>query len=99
MDLPPDLALIHQSTRLRIMGFLYKHRDVSYTRIRDLLDLTDGNLASHAANLEDAGYIETRRAWTQSGFETRYRITPSGVSTFQTYLQELRQFLDDVEPE
>ncbi|ELZ05257.1 transcriptional regulator [Natrialba asiatica DSM 12278] len=99
MDLPSDLTLIHQPTRLRIMGFLYRHRDVSYTRIRDLLELTDGNLASHAENLEDAGYIETRRAWTQSGFETRYRITQSGVSSFQTYLQELRRFLDEVEPE
>lgn len=81
------------------MGLLYRNRDVSYTRIRDLLDLTDGNLASHAESLEDAGYIETRQAWTQSGFETRYRITQSGVSTFQTYLQELRQFLDEVESE
>lgn len=97
MDFSSELALIHQPTRLRIMGFLYRHRDVSYTRLRDKLDLTDGNLASHTEKLEGAGYVENRRAWTQSGFETRYQITQSGVSVFQTYLQELRHFLNEAD--
>lgn len=97
MNLPSDLELIHQPTRLRIMGVLYKHRDVSYTRIRNHLDLTDGNLASHAEKLEQAGYVEDRRAWAQNGFETRYRITKSGVTAFQAYLQELSGFIDEHE--
>lgn len=97
MDLPSDLSLIHQPTRLRIMGFLYRHRDVSYTHTRNLLDLSDGNLASHVEKLEEAGYVENRRALTQNGFETRYRMTRSGVSAFRTYMEELRQFLDEVD--
>ncbi|WP_408960082.1 transcriptional regulator [Natrinema sp. 74] len=79
------------------MGVLYKHRDVSYTRVRDHLDLTDGNLASHAEKLEQAGYVEDRRAWAQNGFETRYHITKSGVTAFKTYLQELSGFVDEHE--
>lgn len=97
MDLSEDIELIHQPTRLHIMGVLYRHRDVSYTHVRDLLELTDGNLASHAERLEQAGYLENRRAWSSNGFETRYRITQDGVEAFRTYLRELRQFLDEVD--
>ncbi|WP_394354346.1 transcriptional regulator [Haloterrigena gelatinilytica] len=99
MNLPSDLKLIHQPTRLRIMGVLYKHRDVSYTHIRNHLDLTDGNLASHAEKLEQAGYVEDRRAWAQNGFETRYQITKAGVTAFQAYLRELSGFVDEHETE
>ncbi|WP_394364814.1 transcriptional regulator [Haloterrigena salifodinae] len=99
MNLPSDLKLIHQPTRLRIMGVLYKHRDVSYTHIRNHLDLTDGNLASHTEKLEQAGYVEDRRAWAQNGFETRYHLTTAGVTAFQAYLQELSGFVDEHETE
>ncbi|WP_394298875.1 transcriptional regulator [Halostagnicola larsenii] len=79
------------------MGFLYRYRDVSYTRIRNQLDLTDGNLATHTEKLEDAGYLENRRAWASDGFETRFRISPSGISAFQRYLEEMREFFDEVD--
>lgn len=95
MELPPDLELIHQPTRLRIMGVLYKHGDVAYTRLRDHLELTDGNLATHVDSLANADYVTERRAWAQNGFETRYRITRSGVSAFETYLDELQGFLTE----
>lgn len=99
MDLPSDLELIHQPVRLRIMGLLYRHRDVAFTRARDTLGLTDGNLASHADRLEGAGLIEARRALTPQGFEKRYRITPEGSEAFRRYLGELRGFLSTVDAE
>lgn len=95
MELPEDLAVIHQPTRLQIMGVLYKQGDVAYTRLRDHLELTDGNLATHADRLIDSGYLTDRRAWAQNGFETRYRITPDGVTAFEAYLERLRGFVDD----
>ncbi|WP_330633378.1 transcriptional regulator [Halocatena halophila] len=99
MDLDSELELIHQPTRLRIMRILYRHRDVSYSRLRDVLDLTDGNLAAHTETLETADCLESRKAWAQNGFETRYRITKHGVSTFKAYLAELRQLLEEVPDE
>lgn len=98
MELPEELALIHQPTRLRIMGILYRHRDVAFTRVRDQLGLTDGNLASHAGRLEQAGYLQARDALTSSGFEKRYRITKAGSGAFRRYVSELRGFLETVEP-
>lgn len=79
------------------MGLLYRHRDVAFTRTRDTLGLTDGNLASHAKRLEQAGLLESRKALTRDGFQARYRITREGVQRFQTYLEALQGFLSDHE--
>jgi DNA-binding MarR family transcriptional regulator len=95
MDLPPDLALIHQPARLKIMGLLYKHGDVGYRQARDFLGLTDGNLASHSDRLAKAGYLEARRVLNRDGFETRYRITKLGRERFREYLEALENFLRD----
>lgn len=86
--------VIHQAARLRVMAALQRNREARFTALRDALGLTDGNLASHAAVLEKAGYVEARRVLTPAGFELRYRITPRGVEAFLAYVAELRALLD-----
>lgn len=81
--------VIHQATRLRIMAALQRSREATFTGLRDALGLTDGNLASHAAKLEEAGYLASRRALSALGFELRYRITPEGDAAFRGYVEEL----------
>lgn len=93
MNLPDELAILHQPVRLRLMALLFKHRDVGFTAARDALAVTDGNLATHAKRLEEAGYLAARRALTRDGFEVRYRITEAGATAFRAYLDQLRQFL------
>lgn len=97
VDLPDELAMIHQPVRLQIMGLLYRARDLAFTEVRDRLDLTDGNLASHGQRLEEAGLIESRRALTSDGFEKRFRITPVGSRSFRAYVRELKGFLATVD--
>ena len=94
MDLPPGLLVIHQPVRLRIMGTLFKRRDVAFTALRDTLGLTDGNLASHTKTLGEHGYLEGRKVLTKTGFEMRYRITADGSKAFRAYLEALRGFLE-----
>ncbi len=94
MDLDQDLQLIHQPARLRIMGLLFRQRDVSFAAARDHLELTDGNLASHIKRLENAGYVQARRVLTRDGFEMRYRITPAGSQAFRRYVAHLREFVE-----
>ena len=85
--------VIHQATRLRIMAALQRNREATFTGLRDGLGLTDGNLASHAARLEEAGYLESRRALAGLGFELRYRITPRGDAAFRGYVEALQDLL------
>ena len=86
-------VVIHQPTRLRIMAALYRNRSVSFTSLRDGLGLTDGNLATHATKLQEAGYIESRRVLVALSFEVRYTITPKGSDAFRAYAAALRDFL------
>lgn len=85
--------VIHQPARLRVMAALHRNRVARFTELRDALGLTDGNLASHAARLQEAGYLAQRRALTPRGFELHYRITPKGVEAFLTYVDALREVL------
>ena len=90
------MHLLDARARLMLMGLLHRHRDVSARAARKTLDLTDGNLASHAAKLEEAGWLQSRKALASTGFEVRYRITPEGSAAFVAHVTELRRMLDDM---
>ena len=92
-----DTALLEQFTRLRIMVALLRHRDVAARTLRGALGLTDGNLASHAARLEGAGWLSSRDALERTGFEVRYRITPEGSAAVRGHLERLRRLIEDGE--
>lgn len=85
--------LIHQRTRLRILTYLYRNRQASFTTLRDEIDVTAGTLSKHADKLDDAGYLDKRRALTSDGFETKYEITDEGSKAFRRYVNELRGLL------
>ncbi len=93
MALPTLDPVIHQATRLRIMALLHRNRVASFTWVRDTLGLTDGNLDTHAAKLEEAGYVKRGRALDIGGFEVRMKITPEGDAAFRSYLDVLRTYL------
>ncbi len=99
----PELdPLIHQRTRLSILSALHRNRQASFTDLRDGLELTAGNLKSHADKLEEAGYIESFQALVDTDFQTRYRITDEGSAAFVSYLEDLGALLEGIsvpEPE
>ncbi len=93
MALPSLDPVIHQPTRLRIMALLFRNRVAAFTWVRDTLGLTDGNLDTHAAKLEEVGYVKRGRALDIGGFEVRMKITPEGDAAFRAYLEGLRGYL------
>lgn len=96
--MPPRLdPVIHQATRLEMLALLHRNRQASFTDLRDRLGLTPGNLASHAARLEEAGYVKSGRVLVDLTFEVHYRITDEGVAAFQAYLAALRELLREAE--
>lgn len=79
-----------------LMGLLHRHRDVAARSARKALGLTDGNLASHAARLEEAGWLRSRKALSRTGFEVRYSITAQGSAAFVAHVAALRRMLDEM---
>lgn len=96
MDPPVLDPVLHQAQRLRIMTVLFKNRELAVTTIKRQLNMTDGNLASHLGKLSDVGYVKTGHVLVGVSFESHAKITSLGSDAFRTYLQSLRQILEEV---
>jgi DNA-binding MarR family transcriptional regulator len=97
MTAEPLDPVIHQVVRLRVMALLSRNRAASFVWVRDVLGLTDGNLGSHMFRLVSAGYAESNRTLTRSGFQVWLRITPAGDEAYRTYLTALRTYIEPSE--
>ena len=90
--------LIHQLNkafenriRLGIMSILTVHKDIAYNRLKELLEVTDGNLASHLKNLEKLEYITVEKTFKNRKPNTSYQITELGKIEFTKHLNTLEQ--------
>jgi DNA-binding PadR family transcriptional regulator len=62
--------------------------------MKSLLELTDGNLASHARSLEDLGYIHCEKRFLGRKPNTSYSITDLGRAAFSANIQALASFVN-----
>jgi DNA-binding MarR family transcriptional regulator len=80
--------------RLGIMSTLVVQEWVEFNALKTLLELTDGNLASHIAALEKAGFIEVKKEFVGKKPRTTYRVTKSGRKAFEEHLNALEKLLN-----
>jgi DNA-binding MarR family transcriptional regulator len=88
--------LIHQPVRLRLMAALSSldARDTAnFTYLRDLLEVTDGNLGAHLRRLEEAGYIELTKTYVDRKPRTYVSITSKGRAVFKEHVAALEAIL------
>ncbi|MEY4963397.1 MAG: hypothetical protein RLZZ323_716 [Bacteroidota bacterium] len=79
--------------RLGIMSVLMVNDWIDFTEMKTLLNITDGNLASHATALEKADYIEIKKEFVGKKPKTSYRVTNSGRQAFTSHLNQLEYLL------
>ena len=79
--------------RLGIMSVLVVNDWVDFKEMKDLLELTDGNLASHSAALEKSGFIEVKKEFVGRKPKTSYRVTQTGRNAFSEHLNALEKLL------
>lgn len=79
--------------RLGIMSVLLVNDAISFTGLKELLDLTDGNLATHLRTLEDAGYVAVQKEFIGRKPNTSYSVTPQGRKAFDDHLNVLEQLI------
>lgn len=79
--------------RLGIMSILVVNQNTSFTELREMLDVTDGNLASHLKTLESASYIRVLKSFTGRKPNTVYEITPEGKTAFENHLKVLEEII------
>jgi DNA-binding MarR family transcriptional regulator len=79
--------------RLGIMSVLVVNEWVDHNTLKQLLDLTDGNLASHLKPLEINGYIEYKKGFVGRRPQTNYAATETGRAAFRAHLDALEAVL------
>jgi DNA-binding HxlR family transcriptional regulator len=82
--------------RLGVMSVLIVNNQISFNELKQLLELTDGNLASHLSTLEQAEYIKTHKAFIGRKTNTTYTITDLGKQAFKAHLDALEKMIKGV---
>ena len=79
--------------RLGIMSVLMVNDWVDFSEMKNLLEITDGNMASHSNALEKANYIEVKKEFVGKKPKTSYRVTQSGRIAFTEHLDALEKLI------
>lgn len=80
--------------RLGIMSILMVNDWVEFKEMKETLDITDGNLASHIAGLEKNEYLEVKKEFVGKKPRTSYRATKAGRKTFNQHLASLEKLIN-----
>ncbi|CAN5488955.1 transcriptional regulator [soil metagenome] len=81
--------------RLGIMSSLVVNEEMNYNELKELLQVTDGNLASHLKGLEDAGFIKVYKGFIGRKTNTSYKVTRAGEKAFKQHLDALEQMIKE----
>ena len=79
--------------RLGIMSILMVNDQVDFTMLKDLLDITDGNMASHISGLEKLGYLKVTKQFIGKKPNTSYAATESSKAAFAEHVRALEKLL------
>lgn len=82
--------------RLGIMSVLMVNDSMDFNSLKDLLKVTDGNLASHAAALEKEGLIHIKKEFVGKKTSTTYSATKVGIKAFEEHLDALEKLIKGV---
>lgn len=85
--------LFDHRIRLGIMSILMVNDDADFNRLKELLDVTDGNLASHVKALENAEYILIEKQFIDRKPNTRYSATKLGKLEFKKHIEALEKLI------
>lgn len=79
--------------RLGIMSALMVNAEVNFNELKELIQVTDGNLASHIKTLEDSNYIKVQKGFIGRKTNTTYMVTKAGEKAFKLHLEALEQMI------
>jgi DNA-binding MarR family transcriptional regulator len=79
--------------RLGIMSILVVNEKIDFSVLKEMLELTDGNLASHIAALEKLKYVEVAKQFIGKKPNTSYFLTNEGRKAFSQHLNALENLI------
>lgn len=88
--------VIHAPARLMVLTYLYVVESADYVFLMRLTGLTWGNLSTHLARLEEAGYIIIEKGFRGKKPHTIIRLSKLGRTAFRDYKRSMQKVLDDL---
>lgn len=85
--------LLHQQLRLGVMSLLLSVREAEFTFIKEKTGASSGNLSVQVSKLKEAGYINVEKSFKDNFPLTVCKITPQGISAFETYVKALEKYI------
>jgi DNA-binding MarR family transcriptional regulator len=85
--------VIHGRLRLGVMAYLANAEVADFNELKQVLEVTQGNLSVQLRKLEDAGYVAIEKGFLGRKPRTQVRITPAGRAAFAAYLEALGQLI------
>ncbi len=79
--------------RLQIMSVLVVNERYDFNALKELLDVTDGNLASHLKGLEKEEYVKVNKTFLGRKPNTSYEATEKGKTAFKAHLDALEALI------
>lgn len=80
--------------RLGIMSALAVNDSLDFSALKELLGVTDGNLASHIKPLEKEGFIGVKKSFIDNKPNTKYSMTLAGKRAFDSHLKALENIIN-----
>ena len=82
--------------RLGVMSVLMMNEEVNFNDLKQMLEVTDGNLATHLVNLEENGFIKIHKGFVGKKTNTTYTITKTGEKAFTDHITALESMIKGV---
>ena len=79
--------------RLGVMSVLMVNDEMSFNDLKQMMEVTDGNLATHLVTLEENGFIKVHKGFVGRKTNTTYSITRVGQKAFSDHIAALEQMI------
>jgi DNA-binding MarR family transcriptional regulator len=89
--------LFDSRVRLGIMSALMVNAAINFNELKELIQVTDGNLASHLKALEENGYVKVHKGFIGRKTNTTYSITKAGEKAFKSHIGALEHMIKSLE--
>ena len=78
------------------MSALAVNASLSFSDLKSLLEITDGNLSVHARKLEEAGYVSCEKSFVNRVPKTEYSLTQTGRRALEDYLDQMEELINSM---
>ncbi len=93
MILPALDPLLHQPARTQLVAYLSGRGETTFSELKRVLGVTDGNLGAHLSKLVEAGYVAASEMEHGRRAQTAYTLTPAGRNALNDYVARLSSLM------